>query len=588
MAQCKKLLLINLMLFAVTQGFAQWSSDSLQNTAVIQYSNDQVVPKIAATSDGGCYVAWYDTRDGNYDVYLQRLNSMGEKLWASDGLQVSGHPQESWVTDYDLVVDQSDNAIVVFNDIRNGSGNGWDVFAYKIAPDGSFLWGADGVQLSAAINTDSEMSPKAAVTTAGNVVFVWSKSRDEADVIGMQKLSADGEKQWGADGITIQGSQGEAVTHPDIVPAADDSVIVVWKSEIGTYPATKIWLVTQKYDPNGQPAWDANGVVIYNDGNIPVYKDPSIIPDDASGAFYCWEDQPSSSESYVYVAHVGADGRLIFPLNGIKASTDATRLHHNPSISYIPTGEQLFLFWLEQNQSQSMFGIYGQKFNSAGDRLWTDEGKTFIPLGERSISFVSGAVTDTSIYVSYFQNSAPNAFDNGVKAFYINTDGQFYWQTKILSAASLGNKDDLLMVINTEDRAFCVWKDERDDNGDIYAQNINPDGTLGNTVSGVEPRDAGLVHRFQLEQNYPNPFGVSRSMGSNPVTVIRYQLSVVSNVELTVYNTLGQVVRRLVHEVQGAGKYAVTLDARGLPGGIYWYRLTADGETFTRKMVLIR
>ena len=578
-----------MILFAVTQGFSQWSSDSLQNMAVIQHSGDQVVPHIAATSDGGFYAAWYDTRNSNYDVYLQRFNNLGEKLWDADGLLISNHQQETWVTDFDLVVDQSDNAIVVFNDIRNeASGNGWDVFAYKIAPDGTFLWGADGVQLSPGVNTDSEMAPKAAVTTAGNVVFVWSKSRDDPDVLGLQKLSAAGEKQWGADGIEISGSQGEALTHPDIVAAADDSVIVVYKMELGSYPATKIWLATQKFDPDGQPAWGSDGVVIYNDGNTPAFKNPSIISDQAGGAFYCWEDQPSSSESYVYVGHVAANGSLIFPLNGIKASTDATRLHYNPSISYIPTGEQLFLFWLEENQSQNMFGIYGQKFNSAGDRQWTDEGKTFIPLGERSISFVTGVVTDTSIYVGYFQNSAPNAYDDGVKAFYIDTDGQYYWQTKILSAASLGTKDDLSMVINTEDRAFCVWKDDRNDNGDIYAQNVNPDGTLGNTISGITDEPAGMDRDFRLEANYPNPFGANSLAKGRTGTTIRYSLSVPGQVELTVYNALGQVITKLASGWQPEGSHSVVFDARDLSAGVYWYRLTVNGQTQIRKMVLLR
>jgi len=558
---------------------AQWSSDSLQNTAVIQHSGSQEVDHMQPTSDGGCYVAWYDTRNGNYDMYLQRLNALGEKVWPDSGLMISNHAQQTWVTDYDLAVDQNDNAILVFNDMRNGDENGWDVFAYKIAPDGGFLWGADGIDLSQAVNSESEMAPKVAVTSAGNYVFVWSKSNNE-DVLGMQKLSADGQKQWG-DGLTISGQQGEGVTHPQIVAAADDSVIVLWKSELGSYPATKIWLVAQKYTPDGQQAWASGGVVVYNNGDIPVYYDPVMIPDGSSGAFMAWEDQPSSNESYVYVGHIGADGTLIFPMNGIMASTDAGHLHNEPSISYMVSEKALFCFWLEKNTSQDLYGIYGQKFNTAGNRMWGDTAKEFIGLGERSISFVENAATDSSLYVGYFQNSAPNAYDNAVKAFYLHPDGQMQWGPEILSAASLGQKDDLRLMLNSSDQAFLVWSDTRNDDNDIYAQNVRPNGAMGNAPSALSGEKLIVTRGFALNQNYPNPF--------NPSTKIGYRLSAASRVKLSVFNTLGQKVRTLLDQRRAAGKYSVSFNADGLPAGIYLYRLsTGNGFRQTRKMILLK
>jgi len=583
MRNLKPTLIIICLIFVilpVSGLLAQWSSDSLQNTAVIQHSGRQEVPHIAATSDGGCYISWYDTRSGNYDIYLQRLNALGEKVWPDSGLLISDHPQDSWVTDYDLAVDQNDNAILAFNDIRNGSANEWDVFAYKIAPDGSFLWGADGVCLSPAVNSESEMAPKIAVTSANNCVFVWSKSNSE-DVLGMQKLSADGQKQWGEDGLTISGQQDEGVTHPQIVAAADDSVIVLWKSEIGSYPATKTWLVLQKFTPDGQQAWPSGGVLVYNNGAIPVYYDPQMISDGNSGAFVVWEDQPSTSESYVYVGHVGADGSLIFPLNGIKASTDAGHLHYNPSITYMAAEDALFCFWLIENGGQNMFGIYGQKFNAAGDRLWSDTGKEFIALGERSISFVRSVAANSGLYVGYFQNSAPNAFDNGVKAFYVQTDGQLQWGPEILSAASLGQKDDLGLVLNSADMAILTWSDTRNDDNDIYAQNVRSDGSMGNTSSFAGDAVAVMAQGFALQQNYPNPF--------NPATTVSYRIAGTAHVKLTVYNTLGQVVEELVNSKQQAGTYRVTFDAAALSSGVYLYKLTVNGRASqVKKMILIR
>ena len=95
---------------------------------------------------------------------------------------------------------------------------------------------------------------------------------------------------------------------------------------------------------------------------------------------------------------------------------------------------------------------------------------------------------------------------------------------------------------------------------------------------------SGLPTRFALGQNYPNPF--------NPGTVIPYQLAMDGYVRLEVFNLLGQRVATLVDGEQVAGAYAVPWDARdaagfGVAAGVYIYRLTAGGETATRRMVLV-
>ncbi len=91
---------------------------------------------------------------------------------------------------------------------------------------------------------------------------------------------------------------------------------------------------------------------------------------------------------------------------------------------------------------------------------------------------------------------------------------------------------------------------------------------------------------FVLATNYPNPF--------NPATTIQYALPQPADVQLTVYNVVGQVVRTLVAEHQAAGRYLVAWDAtndngQSLSAGIYFYRLQAGGEFHAvRKMLLLK
>ena len=91
---------------------------------------------------------------------------------------------------------------------------------------------------------------------------------------------------------------------------------------------------------------------------------------------------------------------------------------------------------------------------------------------------------------------------------------------------------------------------------------------------------------FALADNFPNPF--------NPTTTIKYALPQAADVELTVYNVVGQPVRTLVAEYQSAGRYAVEWDAtndsgHSLSSGMYFYRLQAGGEFVeVKKMLLLK
>jgi glucuronoarabinoxylan endo-1,4-beta-xylanase len=88
--------------------------------------------------------------------------------------------------------------------------------------------------------------------------------------------------------------------------------------------------------------------------------------------------------------------------------------------------------------------------------------------------------------------------------------------------------------------------------------------------------------KFELEQNYPNPFSSS--------TAISYKLSTQADVKVTVYDILGREIRRFAMGDQSAGAYGILWDGKNNTGdvvakGIYFCRLQAKGETQIRKMI---
>jgi len=85
---------------------------------------------------------------------------------------------------------------------------------------------------------------------------------------------------------------------------------------------------------------------------------------------------------------------------------------------------------------------------------------------------------------------------------------------------------------------------------------------------------------FSLSQNYPNPF--------NPTTTIRYGLAQPCKVNLSIYDLLGKKILTMVNSYQPAGYYSVTLDARQLASGMYFYRIETEQFRQTRKMLLLK
>ncbi len=92
--------------------------------------------------------------------------------------------------------------------------------------------------------------------------------------------------------------------------------------------------------------------------------------------------------------------------------------------------------------------------------------------------------------------------------------------------------------------------------------------------------DAIIPNNFLLEQNYPNPF--------NPVTKIQFKLPKESNINLSVFNMLGQLVTTIYSGKLDAGTHFVEFDGSDLPSGIYFYRLEADNFVQTKKMTLMK
>jgi hypothetical protein len=98
--------------------------------------------------------------------------------------------------------------------------------------------------------------------------------------------------------------------------------------------------------------------------------------------------------------------------------------------------------------------------------------------------------------------------------------------------------------------------------------------------SNVVEVEITLPTAYSLSQNYPNPF--------NPSTTIEYALPKAGNVELIIFNSIGQEVSHLINEFQEPGNYLFNFNANNLSTGVYFYRLKTNDYVSIKKMILIK
>lgn len=455
--------------------FSQWSTDPSINNAIGSVPGEEAIPKVATSINGTTYVAWFSVESGNYNVRLQKFDVYGAIQWPEGGILISDNQQDTWLTDWDMTVDQADHAILVWNDIRTGN---WDVFAYRISPDGDFIWGDNGIQLSS--NAGLDVAPKVTVTNSGNAVVAWQVD----DVIIGQKISPEGTLLWGPSGLEL--SSANTLTWPQLLPVGDDDVIIKFFEDSGPFWAPTRHVFAQRFDPSGVMVW-AQPVVISDAGGISAWTQIFPFINDGSDGFYiAWhDDRDNNTLANLWVQHIASDGTTLLGQDGTEVSVMLNRNHFYAHLALPEGSDDIFVFWNEMDPDQNNRGIYGQKISSAGERLWSDNGKVFIEISSQNVYPLAGRGTSADMilfYEEYF-----DAVNGKIKAMRIDTDGNYLWTPDAKDMCTVQSEKVHTEVGDMNNNQWiAVWEDTRTGSRDIFGQNIKLDGTLGPVVIGGE------------------------------------------------------------------------------------------------------
>ncbi|MEZ4651821.1 MAG: hypothetical protein R3E97_24095 [Candidatus Eisenbacteria bacterium] len=378
--------------------------------------------------------------------------------------------------DYGLDVDASGNALLVFRDDRVG---GTQITAAMIAPDGTALWGPTGVQLTS--TTDFVAAPKIAGSDDGGVVVAWTHDVDTR----VQKLDANGTPLWAADVVLSPGTGSYSASD---LHGAGDGAILSFIHQTGGFGSPR-HIIAQKFDGSGNLLWGAGHVAVFDGGSVQFGNFPTFITDGDGGAVFSWYDAATSSLqcSVQRILTVGVEA---FPHNGVVVSTIASRVRVSPSVDFDPSSQEIVTFWKEQTTSQSQAGVYGQKIDVNGVRQWTDAGVMVVPLSGDDINNVETWAVNGGAMV--FWDRAPAFGQDRIYGAVLDALGDLNVPPFDVSSV-VSNKSRLQVSESALGFAILAWQDGRTDASDVYAQKVNPDGSLGGGVSSAPDPFLGVA-----------------------------------------------------------------------------------------------
>lgn len=183
-----------------TEGAALWREEGVAVAAVSEYAIP-VEPQVASDGSGGAVMAWRNP----LDIYAQRLDSIGSRLWADQGVRVWQYegPQSPV---YSLIGDGFGGVIVVWRYFEEGAmvDQGGVLHAQKLDDGGVALWETNGVLVS-----DDSWNycapPVISSDGYGGVIVAWLAGAGvhHSSSSYVQRIDADGELLWGDSGIRL-------------------------------------------------------------------------------------------------------------------------------------------------------------------------------------------------------------------------------------------------------------------------------------------------------------------------------------------------------------------------------------------------
>lgn len=598
----KRKLLAILVIALSTAMMAQWPEKNGDYSILPDDITDLYGYEMITHTNGDTYFVYDSPQEGGIRTYLQILDKDGRKKFP-EPLLISAERTRSWIMiNQRLFVDRDGNALISVSDCRNAplnapaktkvsptenyasgivssSNRSLNYSIYKVAPDGTQLWGDKGIDLDEGHSYEIQAKINMIQLEDGSYVFAWMKAREEgaAMAIQLQRVSSDGTFLWEnvqlADDVT-------PYQYPYLLNAGNNQVILVYAK------GTNRDIMVRKIDFEGTPVWSED-VRVYRGGfpDIPLQVIVKAYPDPKGGVFVTWyDDRLFTNIESAYTSYVTPDGRL-----GYTAGEEGQKIGYAgfrsfaSSLVYDTANDCAYVAWRETTPTQNFQRLMGQKLSMTGELMWGSEGVEIQPWAPALIGYYSVREAGAGQFAAFYMLRDSITAYGDVTAYATlvkGEDGSLLWNgEKVFITGSAQERSDLTSGRLVDGQWIVAWEgeerlDEGTTAGRLYAQKVSISGQVGGESS--------------------LPFTVENEgfmISSNPVSDRAYFLidsDVTGTMNISIYNLSGSQVAGVCQQTKSARTMEIEWNVResGLTPGVYLAVLTTPTGRQTLKVVV--
>ena len=452
-------------------GIAAWSDDPNENTPVVVEPGSQGAQQILYDGQGGYFVVWHDSRNGEKDVYAQHFDADGAELWTAAGVAVCELPGEQ--SQPKVSLDGAGGIIVTWEDAETDMAPA-DIHAQRIDADGVPQWDPEGVAVIATPSWDDYCGWTVSDGQGGAFVMSYEGL--------VNRVVSDGSLPWDSP-VDLSQEGSLSLYAPKIVSDNANGAILCWQVDED--------VAVQRIDSSGNLLWN-DGEFVYltsNGGTAWSGACPRLLPAPGGGAFVVWRlsGEGMGEPDIIQVQKLDSDGSPQWD-SGINVAESTELNSYSHDLASDGAGG-VFVTWA---QDDTMFGLYIDsegglpwdgpvQLGAAGDFMDTsDPSRKTVEDG--SGGFITAWI-DSSEYVRIQRCDAEGNLLWGDSGTVLSYATSFYCGPRLAT--------------NGQGGAVTVWGDERGDTGnDIYIQGISAEGALGDPgytpVSGGSSGSSGL------------------------------------------------------------------------------------------------
>ncbi len=320
-------------------------------------------------------------------------------------------------------------------------------------------------------------------------VMIWRDERTNArPVLYAQRLNQFWHPVWPANGIAISNDNSSVVAYSSAVPAGATGDVII-AWQSETNDDGDIY--AQRISASGARLWGEEGITIYRGSR--EQGAPLAVSDGEGGAFVIWQDQRSGGQG-IYAQRLNSSGAKLWAETGVSLA----RLRRDQALgdaAATPDGGFVAV-WTDEDSNPRR--VYVQRVNAAGHAQW-GEGRavatTIFHQSAPRLTVTPGAGQDFSVKAAWLERRLPGA--QNVYAQNLNAAGATLWGDGIVAGRGSGEQSAVQLLAAADGSLLLGWQDGRNDMADIYGQRIDASGRLLWSAEGV------AVARFSRSQTSP-------------------------------------------------------------------------------------